>query len=392
VAFAGQSLVLNRSVSIPVIDPTIPAKQSWRVEFQMHNWTIPPAGFQGAVVFNLEGTGTKATINPDGRLAIEASDQLTARQPCFLSTEGIGNALIRIQKDVGQLQFSCEMWSFDGTGYRNNVMEILVPQQRPSPDSHIGGGATAALGFLRVSTKLMPVGGRPPTTADGGDWTELKFDGNLKDSSGHNHHGVDYAGSYMPTPNQIAFAHPVTLGAPLWTSWTSLRAGFPSQLDGSPSYSMADASSSVSYSWQQLKGPTSVIWTGRNTAKPTVEGLVFGTYQFRLTVADAAGKTASATLEAGAVATDDNGVVVNADPNVDRIFGPMIAFGRNPWGFADERALAATKLRIAAYQHFGLDPPSWGVPQAGTVSYRLNGTGSGGGTPTTLTEIGRAHV
>jgi len=384
-AFAGQSLVLNRAVTIPVIDPIIPAKQSWRVEFQFHNWTIPPAGFYGAVVFDIGGTGTKATISPDGRLAIEASDQLTARQPCFLSTEGISNALVRIQKDVGKMQFSCEMWNFDGTGYRNDVMQILVPQQRQGPGGQIGGGATGALGFLRVSTKLMPLGGRPPTTADGGDWTELKFDGNLKDSSGHNHHAVDYTGTYMPTPNQVAFAHPMTAGAPSWSSWTSLRAGFPSQLDGSPSYSMADASSSVSYSWQQLKGPTSVIWTGRNTVNPTVEGLVFGTYEFRLTVADAAGKTASATLETGAVATDDNGVVVNADPNVDRIFGPMIAFGRNPWGLADERALAATTLRTAAYQRYGLDPPTWDVPRAGTIAYRFNGTASAGGTPTTLT-------
>src|SRR5580658_252967 len=152
-AFAGQSLVLNRAVTIPVIDPIIPAKQSWRVEFQFHNWTIPPAGFYGAVVFDIGGTGTKATISPDGRLAIEASDQLTARQPCFLSTEGISNALVRIQKDVGKMQFSCEMWNFDGTGYRNDVMQILVPQQRQGPGGQIGGGATGALGFLRVSTK-----------------------------------------------------------------------------------------------------------------------------------------------------------------------------------------------------------------------------------------------
>ena len=383
-AFGGQSLVLNRAVSVPVIDPIIPQNQSWRVEFQFHNWTLPPAGNYASVIFNLMGTGTKATISPDGRLAVESADPVTSRQPCFLSTEGIGNALVRIQKDVAKMQFSCEMWSFDGSGYRNDVQQIALLQPKYA-NGNVGGGATGGLAFLRVSTKLMPLGGRPPTTADAGDWTELKFDDNLKDSSGHNHHGVDYTGSYMPTPNQQAFAHPMTLGAPSWSSWTSLRAGFPSQLDGSASYSMADASSSVSYSWQQLKGPTAVIWTGRNTAKPTVEGLIFGTYQFRLTVADAGGNTTSGTLEVGAVATDDNGIVVNADPNVDRIFGPMIAFGRNPWGFADERAMAATQLRIAAYKALGLDPPSWDVRRAGTVTYIFNGRGPGGSPTTTLT-------
>lgn len=383
-AVAGQSLVLTRGVSVPVIDPILGPNQSWRVEFQFHNWTLPPAGFYGATVFSLSGTGTKATISPDGRLAIEASDQVSLHQPCFLPTAGISNALVRIERNVATMQFSCEMWNYDGTGYRNDVMQLTQLQARPNPGGTIGGGATGALAFLRVSMKLTPLGGRPPTTADGGEWTELKLDGNLKDSSGHNHHGVDYKGPFMPTPGQLAFARPMTAGAPSWSSWTSLRAGFPAQLDASASYSMADASSSVSYSWQQTKGPTSVIWTGRDTVKPTVEGLVFGTYQFRLTISDAGGNTASATLETGAVATDDNGVVVNADPNVDRIFGPMIAFGRNPWGYADERALTAAKLRIGVYQAQGLDPPSWDQPHAGTVSYRFNGNGTTGGPSTTL--------
>ncbi len=385
VALAGQSLVLNRAVSVPVTDPILGQNQSWRVEFQFHNYTLPPAGFYGAIIFNLSGTGTKATISPDGRLAIEASDQVSAHQPCFLATNGIDNALVRIQRNAATMQFSCEMWSYDGTGYRNDVMELTRLQQRTEAGGTIGGGATCGVGFLRISTKLMPLGGRPPTTADGGEWTELKFDGNLRDSSGHNHHATGYAGVFMPTPGQLAFARPMTAGAPSWSSWTSLRAGFPAQLDGSASYSMADASSAVSYAWQQEKGPTSVIWTGRNTVNPTVEGLVFGTYQFRLTVADAGGNIAASTLEAGSVATDDNGVVVNADPNVDRIFGPMIAFGRNPWGFADERALTATKLRIGVYKAQGLDPPSWDVPRAGTVTYRFNGRGPTGAPATKLT-------
>lgn len=375
VAFAGQSLVLTRVVSIQVVDPIVSPDQSWRVEFQFHNWTIPPAGFYHGTLFDLSGTGAKATISPDGRIAIEGSDSVTRREPCFISTAGLTNALVRIQKNAKTLQFSCEAWNFDGSHYQNEVMDIAALQPKTYAGGVVGGGGTAALGFLRVSTKLMPLGGRPPTTADGGDWTELKFDGNLKDSSGHNHHGVDYTGQYIPTPNQVAFASPRTSGAPSWSAWTSLRAGFPAQLDASASYSLADASSAVSYSWQQLKGPSTVIWSSRTTVNPTLEGLIFGTYTFSLRVADMGGNTASGTLEAGAVATDDNGVVVNADPKVDRIFGPMIAFGRSPWGFMDERALTATRLRIAAYNAQGLNPPSWDIPGPGTVTYRFGGTG-----------------
>jgi hypothetical protein len=42
-AFAGQSLVLNGSSNISVVDPVLPSSQSWRIEFQIQNWT-PSAG------------------------------------------------------------------------------------------------------------------------------------------------------------------------------------------------------------------------------------------------------------------------------------------------------------------------------------------------------------
>jgi len=53
-----------------------------------------------------------------------------------------------------------------------------------------------------------------------------------------------------------------------------------------------------------------------------------------LTVTDQAGNAATSVTHIGPVATDDNGVVVNANPAADAILGPMIAFGQNPWGIA----------------------------------------------------------
>ncbi len=220
---------------------------------------------------------------------------------------------------------------------------------------------------------MLPPGSRPPVTADTGDWTELKFDGNLRDSSGNGHQLGGFGATYVATPNRTAFALPKTMGAPSWSNWVSLRAGYPAQLDGTASYSLADASPSVTYFWQQVSGPSQLLFADRTSATPTVTGLVFGTYEFSLKVTDAAGNTSTATLDVGAVATDDNGVVINSDPNVDKIFGPMIAFGRNPWGFADERALAATNLRYAAYKAQNLNPPSWETALGGTVSYQFSG-------------------
>ena len=177
-----------------------------------------------------------------------------------------------------------------------------------------------------------------------------------------------------------------------WSNWVSLRAGYPAQLDGSASYSLADASSAVSYAWVESNGPSTVIWTNQNSPTPTLDGLIFGTYDFSLQVTDAAANTASANLEIGAVATDDNGVVVNADPNVDRIFGPMIAFGKNPWGYADERAMTATQLRIAAYNAQGYNPPSWATAAPGNVTYVFNGLGGGAPGATHSSPIGGADT
>jgi hypothetical protein len=393
--FGGQSLVLNRNpMDITLADPTMPANQSWRVEFQIHDWTPPAAGVYSAAIFQLYGTGAIAKILPDGTLDIETMDQVIEMQPCFISTSGITTALVRMQKDVSAKRFSCEIWNYDGTLYRNNIDTLSVLQNRTSNLGVIGAGATTALGFLRVFSTLVPLGGKPPTTADGGDVSEWKFDGDLKDSSGHKHNGSGPRGlTFVQTPNQVAIANPKTVGAPAWSNWTSLRAGYPAQLDGSASYSLADASSAVSCVWQELNGPSTIIWTNQNSLTPTLNGLIFGTYQFNLQVTDAAGNTAAAKIELGAVATDDNGVVVNADPNVDKIFGPMIAFGQNPWGYADERALAATRLRMTAYNNMGINPPPWvnsgsgsnlRGPGRATVRYIFNGVGGPAAGPGTV--------
>jgi hypothetical protein len=384
IAFAGQSLVVNGSSNISVTDPVISASQSWRVEFQIHNWTIPPAGVYYAMLFDLMGTGSIARLYPDGTLELETVDQLTPQQPCFVSTAGLTNALVRVQKNASAMLFSCEIWNFDGTGYSSQVLNIAKLEPHPYTGGTVGPGASAALGFLRVATTLLQLGAKPPTTADGGNWTELKFDGNLKDSSGNNHNASGSGITYMATPNQVAVALPKTFGAPAWSNWVSLRAGYPAQLDGSSSYSLADASSAVSCLWEQVDGPSSVIWTNPTSLVSMFSGLIFGTYDFSLRVTDAAGNTATAPLQVGAVATDDNGVVVNADPNVDKIFGPMIAFGKNPWGYADERAMTATQLRMAAYNASGLNPPSWTTAATGAVSYTFNGMGPAGAPATTL--------
>src|SRR6266850_1966435 len=103
-----------------------------------------------------------------------------------------------------------------------------------------------------------------------------------------------------------------TAGAPSWTNWTSMRAGFPNQLDGTT------GSPSTCF-WQVLSGPSPLGFNNRTSCTPTTTPPIFGTYTFQLTTTggSAPGTT---TQQIGAVATDANGVVVQADPNADAIY------------------------------------------------------------------------
>ncbi len=382
---AGQSLVLSPVYSQTVTDPTYPSNQSFRVEYQLHGLVAPPAGVYSQKLFSLSGVGIYAIVYPDGSLNMtQTRNSVDGGAACGVSSNNSPDVLVRFQLDLAQNRVTCELWNYDGTGYNSRIYPLqgLIPGYSFS-GGNIGIGATGNLGFLRVATTVLPLGSRPPTTADAGDWTELKFDGNLRDSSGHNH-GASGSASFIPTPDQVPVALPKTKDAPSWSNWVSLRAGFPAQLDGTASYSLADGSSSVSYFWQQQRGPSTVVWANRTNAVPTLTGLIFGTYTFSLRVTDLAGTSSVASIQVGAVATDNNGVVVNANPNVDKIFGPMIAFGRNPWGYMDQRAIAATNLRTAAYNRMGINPPSWATALPGTVSYRFAGATTIGALFTTL--------
>lgn len=63
----------------------------------------------------------------------------------------------------------------------------------------------------------------------------------------------------------------------------------------------------ASYNWSQVSGPNTAAWTNANASVATVSGLINGTYQFRLTVKD----------NAGATATDNITVIVNKPPTVN---------------------------------------------------------------------------
>jgi PAS domain-containing protein len=94
-------------------------------------------------------------------------------------------------------------------------------------------------------------------------------------------------------------------------------------------------------------------WDDQTSQTPTLTGLVFGDYLVQLTVTDQNGNSGVRAVHIGAVATDGNGVVVNANPAAGAILGPMIAFGKNPWGLGDYWHLAGSIQRYGQYLSYG---------------------------------------
>ncbi len=395
--FAGQSLVLRPgSVVGPLHMTNLAPGNSWRVEFHLHSWAPPTINTTDGNIWDFNALGANASILTNGTLAIyDKRDSVGGGSPCLLTLGTQNNVLVRVQRDTARMSFSCELWNSDGTGYQRNSVAILSFLPWPYSDGGFGSPyTTAQLGFFRIFDSVLSDGSQPPVTADTGNLLELKFDGNLNDSSSAARSWAVSVATFAQTPKQGPAAFLKTLGAPYWADWISLRAGYPAQLDGTRSFSLADVSSAVTYRWQQLSGPTTVRWVDKNgistrrSPTPVIQGLIFGTYRFRLHVTDLAGNTADRDLEVGAVATDDNHVVIYPDERLYAILGPSIAFGYNPWGYVDYK-----QYQLEEYwgNQFAIHGGNWafepemtsvnGIPRLGTAyvdagSNTVNGVGT----------------
>ncbi len=397
IAFAGQSITLSTSI---VSNPNVaaqPATGACRVEVSFHDWdsnpppnshpwAAPACGFD-FTLYNLGG----------GIFYLQIYSTHTGAPGCMvqLGVDANGNSIlpskfatVRFQRapNADQSGFAelCEATDINGRTFHSDSHTYIGPFAAPSPGASAGGGIGVSTAYFRLFTTTVPFGSRPPVTADVGDLLEWKFDGNLNDSSIHGNTGTISGGVpvYVPTPGQNLVV-PIlqTANAPPWSSWISMRAGYPNQLDCSQSYSQADASPNVACSWGLASGPAGLAWSDQTSRQPTLNNVQFGGYTFSLQVTDAAGVTGTTTMQVGAVAYDDSGVVIPSDPNVTKIFGPMIAFGQNPWGYADERAKRAVELQNRYYATSW--SPTWLTVGAGTVSYRFAGIGPVPGQPGT---------
>lgn len=380
--WGGQSIVIDGTGSpMTFSDPNLANTLDWRVEFQIHGFTAPASV---SYAISLNGVGVDVQAQTNGNLwLIPKRDSVAGGSPFIFSMTGRANTVFRLQRDYAGLIYTCEAWEADGSKYEFQSREITSVNSWGFNGGQINeANLSHRMGFLRLASARVAINSRPPVTADAGDMLELKFDGNGNDSSGNGRNLSSVAGvSFVATPGQIAISLPATPSTPAWAKFIPLRAGHPSAL-ASNSYSMADASSDVTCLWQQIEGPSQAVFDSRSSCSPTLTGLIFGPYVFRLAVTDSAGQTGVSDFDVGAVAYDDNGVVIYPDERLNSLLGPSMVLGANPWVWADRQSI---KMATKNWDNYKLNGGTWdaewllpsvnGVARQGTV-YKPSGTGS----------------
>jgi hypothetical protein len=374
---AQQSLV-GGSASIGAGFPNRSKALPYRAEFYLHDWPASPIT---ARPFRADGIGFDAYYSGGNQLIVYSQWDSGVTFNIPLSLFATKRMYVRFQRDPSVTIHYCEAWDENGI-LRFTSSNSYTPQTTTNlTGADITTGATVgSTAWARIHTNIVPLNSRPPTTVDDANrLAEWKLENNLLDSSGNGYAmTVGSANTFGATPDLGNYSKP-KIKATTWSDWTSLRAGVAEPITGSGSYSQSPTSNAVTCFWQQLSGPSQVTFGDRALCDTTVSGTVFGTYRFSLTVVGASGSPSTATIEVGAVATDDNGVVISANPNVEKVFGPMIAFGKSPWGRVDERQQYMASA-IPAYnteRGYPVGGPVWTTKAAGTVAYPWTTKGFG---------------
>jgi hypothetical protein len=279
-----------------------------------------------------------------------------------------GDFTVRMQRDAEGRVMTCEAWD-TVSGKTLGAQTVPITPNPAAPGPLIVGSRLndSRLAFLRVFSTVLPLKSPTPLALRSiGDVANYEFEGDSRDISGN---GGDLRFSGGDTYDVTPAVSPVCIaGEP-----AVFTTGEPLALDASRSYSLDD--SELTYEWQPFSRPDTpfLVAAGESTIGrvASVAGGVFGTYEFELRVTDGSGQSSTCRVKHGAIAVDDQGVVkLPEDTDEDRkrnaLLGPLIAFGRNPWPWADERHKGMA-------DHFGAKLRTewvdyWNVPLQGTIS------------------------
>lgn len=375
-AFAGQSIRLTSGSGTwtqSARSDTLP----YRVEFRMHNVGTGP-GNQNAVI-DTGGVSFHVIWNGGNGFWVGPTNR-TIGTPCTISnvsSYGATGFVVRYQYDPSQGTYgkeTCEVWDLAKTetqaGYYTASSQFYPAVLVNNSTTGTIAGETngeSSIDFLRVYSTLVTANSRPPLPADtDGDVTNFKFEGNLTGTPG----AITLASpTYVSNPAAILRASVRVNNPSSGLTWISCRAGNGCSASAAGSFTTDDSSPTPgTYFWQQIGGPSTIRWSSRTSATPTMTGLMFGSYSIRLVVTSG-GLTESQDFDFGVVATDSAGVVVHPSDDIASLFGPSIAFGQNPVAYATEKHNQAVTATYTRYLSNGYDVNPARAWKPGTVVY-----------------------
>lgn len=408
-AHAGLSIEGGNS---QIINSSIPTTTTNRVEAYVDSYTVPP-GLGTYHLLDGNAAGWQVHLLYNNVLQITNTWDTTTAGYVGPDLTGVPAFYLRLQHDPTNSVDLIEVW--DTSNHRLFFQSVPFTATAPSGtgmQTSFGGEGVRTYGFLRMHNTLVAANSRQPVTVDNANRVfEWKFDGGgaaptvgtLADASGNGYTASASAGAtYSTTLYQNVISVLTTSNPPAWGNIISQRAGSGLALDGTNSFSQNDSTSAVSYFWQQLSGPNALLWDSHTSGAPRPKGNIWGDYNMQLVVTDAGGLQSTSTAHIGSVAMDANNVVVQWAPYTDDLFGPMIGFGYNPWGYPDYWQQHSQIIRAGDDGYGGVyrtspglpwttgtqNKPQWEYLSAGTVDYWWNGIGRIAGNSTTAPYTG----
>lgn len=361
--WAAQSLTIAPSryayATLPAESPYT-GMGDWRMEFRMHNWTLPvsgstyPAMNDGALDMRLSSSGYLTIYN--------WVDSIYDGVSPSISLSGRTDILVRIQRRTSAMKFTLEIWDADGTDYAVSDKTITslgtfnLNGAFGFPAVGWVTSATTSLAYFRIYSTLVDLNSAPPSGVSGGDLAAWEFEGNGNDSSGNGLTVAYYNGDavYDTTPGILPSANA--------GSDATRCAGVSFQLSGS-----GTGDSELTYAWSNVSGPNTPTITNGTTTTPTISGTVAGEYVFRLTVTDEDENSDTDDVTIGSVTTDAN-YIVTLDADVETIIGPQLMFGQGPWTWFDDRQEALADFFGDLLSTDADYDDQWNDAQSGTIS------------------------
>lgn len=381
IALANQSLT-NTSV------PAQAANGACRVEFILRGWTgqtdgnkvLTPCGSR------LQMISGNLYVYPDRPTP---SVGLTYTTPATITTFSAWR-IQQVPSGAGGT-FIVEAW--DSTGTRIIHEEDTYTGTSGSNSNGVtlqsASGESITFDLFRVDSTTVAANSAPPTyygTGSVGDW---KLDSALTDGSGNANTLTLSSGSpsYSSSLYQSVQVATVTMDSvPTWApGWIAAKVGDSFSLTCQP-WHWGDTQGTETLAWSTYAKPAGeadLEFGSPSAASTTVSGHVFGSYTPRCSYTSTTASTVTGDLRMGAVTYNSNGVVTPTDSKVTGIYGPMIAFGQNPWAKEDYTHFFAMRQRsedytaVSAYSSYTYGTnPSWRDTQTGTVDYTFNGKGT----------------